>query len=309
MFYRTSAERWRAVINRDPGANGKFLYTVKSTNIYCRPTCPARTARRANVDYVTTAAEAERLGFRPCKRCKPEIDNFEDTQAIAARRAVDIIDSFSKKKDARASSTDEGPNKKGLSLKQLAEKVGLTPRYFHKVFKDQMGCTPKEYLLSKQERPSTAKNDAAGANGSFADLSWETLFDDLLQWDEQESDSDLLIATLEPHLSPADTCPATPPDLAPQGLGPLQDILPKSRVARDVPMWALDLAMPSDSFDVMSATTDFDTAIPPSMDSMLSPQGSYPMTAMPDAIYSSANDPLFGYDLSLPDYNTLPAFY
>ncbi|KAF2222242.1 metal binding domain of Ada-domain-containing protein [Elsinoe ampelina] len=65
-------ERWAAVVGRDKTFDGAFVYCVKSTNIYCRPTCAARLARRANVHFCDTAQEAEVAGFRPCKRCKPE---------------------------------------------------------------------------------------------------------------------------------------------------------------------------------------------------------------------------------------------
>jgi len=258
---------------------------------------------------VTAAAEAERLGFRACKRCKPEIDNFEDTQAIAARKAVDIIDNFFKEQDAASTSADQGLSKRGLSLRQLAEKVGLTPRYFHKVFKDQVGCTPKDYLRSRQEVFSPSEDAIVGADLSFTDPTWDAMVDDLLRWDELEPEPGLSLAALESHLSPPDTCPATPPDLSQQGPGPLQEILPKPIIAHGMPLWALDLAVPSDSFGGMPAMTDFDTMIPTSLGTTLLPQGSFQLTTMPDLMWPFPDDQLLEYDLSLPDYNTLPAFY
>lgn len=147
MSFTTDQSRWRALTVRDPLADGQFVYTVKSTGIYCRPTCPARLARRANVGFFKTAAEAEAAGFRPCKRCKPDIETVDDPQARAVSKACALIDA-AMKDDSRVS----------LKLQNLAKSVGLTPRYFHKIFKDKMGMTPKEYVMSKKcdlIKPST----------------------------------------------------------------------------------------------------------------------------------------------------------
>ena len=67
-----SDPRWAAVVARDPKADGKFFYSVRTTGVYCRPSCAARMARPENVEFHLTAADAERAGFRPCKRCKPD---------------------------------------------------------------------------------------------------------------------------------------------------------------------------------------------------------------------------------------------
>jgi AraC family transcriptional regulator of adaptative response/methylated-DNA-[protein]-cysteine methyltransferase len=67
----TNDPRWASIVARDANADGKFLYSVKTTGVYCRPSCPARLARPENVRFHTTAQDAEKAGFRPCKRCKP----------------------------------------------------------------------------------------------------------------------------------------------------------------------------------------------------------------------------------------------
>lgn len=67
----TNDPRWASIVARDANADGKFLYAVKTTGVYCRPSCPARLARPENVRFHTTAQDAEKAGFRPCKRCKP----------------------------------------------------------------------------------------------------------------------------------------------------------------------------------------------------------------------------------------------
>lgn len=68
----TDVDKWAALARRDPAADGRFVYAVRTTGVYCRPSCPARPARRENVRFHATCAEAEAAGFRPCKRCRPE---------------------------------------------------------------------------------------------------------------------------------------------------------------------------------------------------------------------------------------------
>jgi len=64
--------RWAAVVGRDPDADGRFFYSVRTTGVYCRPSCPSRPAKPHNVVFHATAADAERAGFRACRRCKPD---------------------------------------------------------------------------------------------------------------------------------------------------------------------------------------------------------------------------------------------
>jgi AraC family transcriptional regulator, regulatory protein of adaptative response / methylated-DNA-[protein]-cysteine methyltransferase len=69
--FATEDERWAAVVRRDPAADAVFVCSVRTTGVYCRPSCAARRPRRENVRFYATCAEAERAGFRPCKRCRP----------------------------------------------------------------------------------------------------------------------------------------------------------------------------------------------------------------------------------------------
>lgn len=71
--FATDEARWEAVRRRDPAADGQFLYSVATTGVFCRPSCAARPARRENVAFHASPAEAERAGFRPCKRCRPDL--------------------------------------------------------------------------------------------------------------------------------------------------------------------------------------------------------------------------------------------
>lgn len=134
MTFVTTQSRWRALTTRDATADGHFVYSVKSTGIYCKPNCSARLARRANVGFYDTAAEAEQAGFRACKRCKPESGNRDDPQERAVGKACMLI-----------AEAKKNGNTGAIRLQDLATHVGLTPRYFHKIFKDKTGVTPKEY--------------------------------------------------------------------------------------------------------------------------------------------------------------------
>jgi methylphosphotriester-DNA--protein-cysteine methyltransferase len=162
MAYTTDATRWRALATRDANANEHFVYSVRTTNVYCRPTCPARLARRANVGFYKTPLEAESDGFRACKRCKPNAV-VEDPQKKAVEKACGLI-------EEAAMSTDP----KAFKLQDLAKLVGLTPRYFHKIFKDKTGLTPKEYAKGRGrahgESSASAPSDTSGVYLGTADF-------------------------------------------------------------------------------------------------------------------------------------------
>jgi len=134
-----SESLWAAVVERDPTAT--FVYSVASTGIYCRPRCPARRPLRDNVAFHATAAEAERLGFRPCKRCRPG-DALAELAALAPVVAMcELIE--------RRSAAP--------SLAELAAHVGLSPAYAHRRFVQTMGLTPKQYrAASDRQRVSRA---------------------------------------------------------------------------------------------------------------------------------------------------------
>ncbi|EJL37705.1 O-6-methylguanine DNA methyltransferase [Caulobacter sp. AP07] len=128
--------RWARVLSRDRTADGAFWYSVSTTGIYCRPSCPSRTAHAGNVDLHDTLASARATGFRPCKRCNPEgMSQDAETLALVAR-ACRIIER-----------SEEPP-----SLSDLAEAVGLSTGYFHRLFKAATGLTPKDYVAAHQAR-------------------------------------------------------------------------------------------------------------------------------------------------------------
>ena len=85
-------ERWQAVKRRDPALDGTFLFAVRTTGIYCRPSCASRPAKRENVSFFSTAAEAEKAGYRACKRCRPDQLGAPDPQMQAVKRACERIE-------------------------------------------------------------------------------------------------------------------------------------------------------------------------------------------------------------------------
>ena len=121
--------RWVAVKARNSLADGKFYYAVKTTGVYCRPSCPSRPARPENVRFYATCTEAEQAGFRPCKRCKPGQSSLAEKHIAMVTKACRLIES------------SEIPP----TLAQLAAQAGLSHYHFHRIFKAVTGLTPKDY--------------------------------------------------------------------------------------------------------------------------------------------------------------------
>ena len=124
--------RWVSVLTRDPAADGTFYYSVATTGVYCRPSCAARHARPENVRFHLTREDAERAGFRPCKRCKP------DQPALSEQHAAHIAEAC-----RRIKSVETLPG-----LAELARHAGMSTYYFHRVFKAVTGLTPRAYATA-----------------------------------------------------------------------------------------------------------------------------------------------------------------
>lgn len=127
-----SDPRWASVVARSAEADGSFFYSVRTTGVYCRPSCAARRARPENVRFHPTREDAERSGFHPCKRCKPDQPSRFEQHAATVTQACRFIES---------SSTVP-------SLEELAGRAGLSPFHFHRVFKGITGLTPREYAAA-----------------------------------------------------------------------------------------------------------------------------------------------------------------
>jgi AraC family transcriptional regulator, regulatory protein of adaptative response / methylated-DNA-[protein]-cysteine methyltransferase len=121
--------RWARIVARDRTADGHLWYSVMTTGVYCRPSCPSRPANPKNVQLHATLEEAKATGFRPCKRCHPDGLSADAENAAIVARACRLIDQ-----------SEEEP-----SLTDLAAAVGYSPSYFHRRFKAVTGLTPKDY--------------------------------------------------------------------------------------------------------------------------------------------------------------------
>src|SRR5215203_5872534 len=125
------AERfWLAIQTRDAGFDGLFFYGVRTTGVFCRPVCPSRRPRRANVSYFALPEAARAAGFRACRRCRPEGAHPRDPQAELVQSVCRLIE--------RA--TEERPN-----LDAVGEQLKLSRSHLQRLFKKLMGITPREY--------------------------------------------------------------------------------------------------------------------------------------------------------------------
>jgi AraC family transcriptional regulator, regulatory protein of adaptative response / methylated-DNA-[protein]-cysteine methyltransferase len=128
--------RWTRIVARDKTADGHLWYSVSTTGVYCRPSCPSRIANPKNVQLHDTIESAKATGFRPCRRCNPDGPSVECENATLIAKACRIIED-----------SEEEP-----LLHQLADAIGRSPSYFHRVFKAATGLTPKEYAAAHRAK-------------------------------------------------------------------------------------------------------------------------------------------------------------
>lgn len=156
----TSADpRWGRIAARDKGADGQFWYAVLTTGVYCRPSCPSRTANPGNVTIYESAAQAQEAGYRPCKRCNPDGLSTEGENAVVVEMACRLIEQ----------SEDEP------SLHTLADAAGLSPSYFHRLFKATTGVTPKQYAAAhRAERLRQGVRNGASVTEAMYDAGFNS---------------------------------------------------------------------------------------------------------------------------------------
>jgi len=128
--------RWARVAARDKTADGQLWYSVSTTGVYCRPSCPSRRANPKNVALHDTLEGARATGFRACRRCNPDGRSLEFENAALAAKVCRMIEE----------------REEELSLEELAKAVGRSPSYFHRVFKAATGLTPKEYAAADRAK-------------------------------------------------------------------------------------------------------------------------------------------------------------
>jgi AraC family transcriptional regulator, regulatory protein of adaptative response / methylated-DNA-[protein]-cysteine methyltransferase len=124
--------RWAALAARSVAADGSFFYSVRTTGVYCRPSCGARLPRPENVRFHATREEAERAGFRPCKRCRPDRPSLAERHAATVTEICRLIETSSRVP----------------ALDALAARAGMSPFHFHRVFKGVTGLTPRAYAAA-----------------------------------------------------------------------------------------------------------------------------------------------------------------
>jgi AraC family transcriptional regulator of adaptative response/methylated-DNA-[protein]-cysteine methyltransferase len=142
---------WAAFMRRDRAWDGRILGAVKTTSIYCKPSCPARRPKRENVEFFASREEARAAGYRPCRRCKPD-EVGRDRDAVA--NAVKLIEQ-----------AEEAP-----TLAELAVAVGYAPHHFQRIFKRDLGVSPAEYARALRNRRS---EQALKANGRVTDAVYD----------------------------------------------------------------------------------------------------------------------------------------
>lgn len=125
-------QRWELVLARSGSADGKFVYAVKSTGIFCRPTCPSRRPRREMVEFFGSPDEAQRAGYRPCRRCEP----------VGQRKQLRKIEEACRFIDANLETT--------LNLEKIAAHAGLSPFHFQRLFKTVLGISPRQYQQARR---------------------------------------------------------------------------------------------------------------------------------------------------------------
>ncbi len=149
-----SDPRWAAVVARDKAADGGFFYSVKTTGVYCKPSCAARPARPENVAFHASTADAARAGFRPCKRCKPDQASQKEQHAAKVAEVCRFIEG-----------AEQVP-----TLDQLARQAGLSAYHLHRVFKGVTGLTPRAYAAAHRAR---RVRQALGRGGSVTDAIYD----------------------------------------------------------------------------------------------------------------------------------------
>lgn len=141
--------RWHAILSRDGGASNDFLYAVQTTGVVCRPGCKSRLPRRENVEFFDSLTAALAAGYRPCKRCRPDVTDADKvTEACRMLTAAQAT----------------------VRTRDVAAALGLSPGYFQRLFKAQLGVTPQQYrrrLLAERARDTIAEA------GSIAALAYD----------------------------------------------------------------------------------------------------------------------------------------
>ena len=133
-------DRWQAILARDGRQDGEFVFAVRSTGIYCRPSCPARRPRRENVRFFGDAAAAERAGFRACRRCRPRAAATAQEALVA--RATAWLDTHAEER---------------VTLARLAGELGVSVGHLQRTFTRIAGVSPRAYAAARRLEKAQAR--------------------------------------------------------------------------------------------------------------------------------------------------------
>ena len=151
--YTTDTSRWHAVTTRDPASSHAFIYAVRTTKIYCRPTCRSRLARRANITFFENARDAAAAGYRPCKRCQP------DQLAPAPDRSTEKVQLMCEMIREAAGRGEK------VRLDDLARRSGMSKWHLHRCFKERWGVTPREMGLGLRQGRALSRKGGEKEDG------------------------------------------------------------------------------------------------------------------------------------------------
>jgi AraC family transcriptional regulator of adaptative response/methylated-DNA-[protein]-cysteine methyltransferase len=126
-------QQWQQIVARDARQDGHFVFAVRTTGVYCRPSCPSRRPRRDSVEFFASPQAAESAGYRACLRCKPTQVSEQAQHVLRARHLLDNSDAL-------------------LTLRELSRKVGVSPFHLQRLFKRATGLSPREYQAARRTR-------------------------------------------------------------------------------------------------------------------------------------------------------------
>ncbi|HEV2177446.1 MAG TPA: methylated-DNA--[protein]-cysteine S-methyltransferase [Candidatus Sulfopaludibacter sp.] len=154
---------WQAVLARDGAFDGRFVYAVRSTGIYCRPSCPSRRPGRAQAEFYPSPEAAERAGFRACRRCRPRRQGSPDPSP-----QTELVKRVCREIDAALGGAEEFAGADGaFTLAALATRAGASPQHLQRSFQRVLGITPRGYLdarrLGRLKAQLKKGRDVAGA--------------------------------------------------------------------------------------------------------------------------------------------------
>jgi AraC family transcriptional regulator of adaptative response/methylated-DNA-[protein]-cysteine methyltransferase len=155
MTQGNANQKWSMVLARDAKADGRFVYAVKSTGVFCRPTCPSRRPKRENVEFFDSPNQAQQAGYRACRRCTPLERNQQAQKVEAACRYIDDNLDIT------------------LSLTAISKHVAISPFHFQRMFKRALGVSPREY---QQARRAGKFRQALHGDGSVTEAIYEAGF-------------------------------------------------------------------------------------------------------------------------------------